>query len=304
MSADGLSVAGVQLKISPDLYQSEEHFSAEIEIRVRQVMEEYGDVDLIVFPEYTSAFLALLPYAGDIRGSVSISDALSRIESGGLACPLLEQEVAARFGQTLRSLLLSEATRVESTMNRVFGSIADTHDVYIAAGTFIAIGGENFLRPELRNRLVIYGPDGTVTYTQDKVFLTDFESDLMGISPGTFSHAESLNINGKEIGFTICRDTFLTEWEKIHADVDLWIDVKAEGEAYSPETDRRFAAALPARIARSSVPFGFTVCLNGSFFDLLWEGKSSSIKKNGSGVETLSLAQSVRDEEVLLLRLQ
>ena len=67
-----------------------------------------------------------------------------------------------------------------------------------------------------------------------------------------------LTIGEKDIAFTICRDTFLTEWEEVHAEADLWIDVKAEGEPYSAETKRRFSLALPARIAASPVPVGFT----------------------------------------------
>ena len=85
------------------------------------------------------------------------------------------------------------------------------------------------------------------------------------------------------------------------ADADLWIDIKGNGEIYTPEVEERFGRALPARLESSGVTAGLTVCLTGRLLDFVWEGPSSveRLDEAGGPVSVLR-ARSVRGEEILV----
>jgi predicted amidohydrolase len=169
-------------------------------------------------------------------------------------------------------------------------------DAWVLAGTRFARARDG----SLRNRVVVYGPDGRVAYTQDKVYLTEFERDVLGLEAAPLGAARGFRIHGYQIGVTICRDTFFEEWEELFEGFDLWIDVKANGVPFTAEERARFLRALPARLAPAHVRYGMTVCLTGGLLDLLWEGESSWIRTDGKGIEFLDRADSPRESELIV----
>ena len=280
-----LRVAAVQLQIRASDLRSFDVFQAHIESLVRSSMAFHPD--LIVFPEYTSVFLALIPYYEQIRSSQSIEQGFTRIEA---ADPLVGE---------FRQLFLLNSGMVQRAMRRIFASAAEEYGVAILAGTYFAWEQRND-EIVLVNRAVLYGSGGEPAYTQDKVYLTPFEEQLLGISPGRLQEAEPIQIRGRRIGITICRDTFFPAWGRVHAGVDLWIDIKANGTAYTEEERERFLRAVPARIEEADIPYGMTVCLTGSLLDLLWEGESSLVLSDPhAGLRFLDRAQSASAEQVL-----
>ena len=256
-------LAGIQLNISEATYRNEQAFSSAMDAEIERAVEAYKP-DVVVFPEYTSVFLALTPFARQIGMSNTLEDAFLEIH---------------RTNQSYRSiqeLFFDQAPRVKAAMDRIWGSLAQKYSVHIVAGTWFARHGD-----QLRNRMALYGPDGDLMYSQDKVFLTEFETEVVHLSPGTVRSARPVLIGESLVGTTICRDTFFDEWDEPFSVADVWIDIKANGTAYTPEEEIQFQDALPARMEASGVPIGLTVCLTGHFLDLFWEGKSFSVKNNG-----------------------
>jgi len=284
-----LRVAAVQLAMDESLLASAAVFAEHVEKLVAEA-REFGP-DLVVFPEYASVFLALLPYYGEIRGSPSAQEGLRRIRARD---PLV---------RSFRDLFLLNSGVAWQAMQEIFGTLARRCGVPILAGSYFAW---DIREGEVRlvNRAVLFGADGRVAYSQDKVFLTPFEEQLLGVSAGSLEDAAPFPLNGHPVGLTLCRDTFFGEFQNRLAGSLLWIDIKANGERYTPEEQARFRRALPARIAEGSVPYGLTVCLTGSFLDLFWEGESSLVRRDGrGGVEFLSRAASPAEEQVLLLEI-
>ena len=280
-----LRVAAVQLKIRQSDLLSFEDFRSRIEALVMRCMA--FEPDLIVFPEYTSVFLALIPYYPLILDSVSAEDGLSRISAED---PLI---------QGFRDLFLVNSGLVERVMQEVFATTARRYGVAVLAGTYFA-WTKREREVALVNRAVVYDRTGEITYTQDKVFLTPFEEQLLEISPGMLDQAEPFELQGHRIGITICRDTFFSDWLQVHAGVDLWIDIKANGAAYNQEERQRFLRAVPARIDEGDIPYGLTVCLTGSLMDMFWEGQSSLARKEpGEEVRFVAKAASATEEEIL-----
>jgi predicted amidohydrolase len=249
--------------------------------------------DLIVFPEYTAAFLALVPHRRALEGAASVAQGLERVRA---ADPLVRD---------LRELFLLNSGWVERAMESVFGDLAGRYGVTILAGSYFAWAeAEN--GAGLTNRAVVFGADGRRVYQQDKVYLTPFEEELLGLSPGKLSAAAPFRVAGARVGLTICRDSFFSAWEEQLRGSDLWVDIKANGTAYTEEERRRFERALPARIRSGGVPYGLTVCLTGAYLDLLWEGASALVQRQSPPracapqIVTLLAALSPREKELLL----
>ena len=254
-----LKLLGIQLKITEAMYVSADAFERAIGSEILKATAAH-DVDIVIFPEYTSVFLALIPYALEVKHAETFFEAFSAIQ---LKDPSLD---------SIQELFMRQSRRVEMTMDSIWGSLAEKHSVFIIAGTWLAKTDDR-----LRNRMAMYGPSGQLIYSQDKVFLTDFELDILNLSPGHIEAAKPVSVNGYLVGTTICRDTFFPEWNILFSDVDIWIDIKANGASYTTEEEARFFDALPARIEESGVPKGLTVCLTGEFLDFFWEGKSFTV---------------------------
>ena len=284
-----LRVAAIQFKIEQSDLRSLAAFRSHVESLVIRSM--VFEPDLIVFPEYTSVFPALIPYHSVIQASQSAADGLSRINARD---PLIDG---------FRDLFLLNSGLAERIMEEVFGTLARRHGVAIIPGTYFAWSDRDG-EAALVNRLVVYDRSGQIIYRQDKVFLTPFEDGLLGISPGVLEQAEPFVLRGQRIGITICRDTFFSQWLRVLSGVDLWIDIKANGALYNEEERQRFLRAVPARITEGNIPYGLTVCLTGTLLDMFWEGVSSFVRKDpGEQVRFVEQASSASQEEILFLEI-
>jgi predicted amidohydrolase len=253
-------LAVVQYAVEPELIDSLERFEEETAARMTQALGESGRPALVVLPEYSNVFPALVPLAGRLAEEGSWEPVAEE----------LQQEEGSPLG--VQRFFLRRAPAVRRWMDRFYGGWAEEHEVWLLAGTYFAAE-----QGELRNRAVLYGPRGEVCYEQDKVYLTPFEKNAVHLSPGTAEEARIFGAAGLRCALTICRDSFFEQWEERFAGAELWIDLKANGERWSEENRQRFRRALPERIAGSGVPWGLTVTLVGEMYGLLWEGPSSLV---------------------------
>ena len=280
-----LRVAAVQLSISAADLASPAAYVEHIQSAVRRCLPFAPD--LILFPEYASAFLAVLPYGGSIRDAGSLEEALH------LA---LEREPLAR---DLHDLFLLNSGLAECGLRELFGGLARRYGVAIGAGSWFAAvpaGG----RTVLVNRAVIFDRQGVELYSQDKVFLTPTEERL-GLRPGRLEAARPFVLRGRRVALTLCRDTFFREWEPLLRNAELWVDLRANGEPYTAEVRESQQRALPARLEGAGVPYGLSVCLTGDLFGLAWEGVSFLARQEGGTARILESAPSLAAEAVLLV---
>ncbi|MGM0432186.1 MAG: nitrilase-related carbon-nitrogen hydrolase [Spirochaetota bacterium] len=282
-----LQVAGIQWEMRSEFILDESRFWEEAESAVELGLSELensesGDQEtLVVFPEYTSLFLALQPYAEYIRHHESIEGAWS--------------QVTADFGyEDLGDLFTRETAAVYDKLER-WSQIARGNDTYLIPGTMLVY---DWRQEQLVNRMVLIEPDGEIGYYQDKVYITPFEEDMLEVEASATNWAEPFSIAGTEVAVTICRDTFFEDWEERFAGVDLWIDLKANGQEYTAETEELFSRALPERISALEETEGMTVCLTGEFMGLLWEGISSAIDAQG---RTLDAAEDPEGFDLITL---
>jgi predicted amidohydrolase len=304
----GLEVVAVQLAVDEKLSRSQWAFRARMRNIVCKAVRDYQP-DLLIFPEYTNVFPALSPYYDQIRKADTFKEALEAIREKH---PEIE---------SFKEVFLHEEEAVEEQMQQVWAELARRWELTIVAGTYFAAAGPTDTQPaapgqpdqpheneptdttELRNRAVVYGPTGSILYYQDKVYLTGFERDILELSPGESRDAGTFPVDGSEVALSICRDTFFDEWELRFQEADLWIDLKANGTRFTEEERSRFQRALPERIAESPVDWGVTVCLTGTYLDLLWEGESAFVRAHGEGVQIVQRSRNPQDADLVYLRI-
>ncbi len=282
--SEPVTVLGIQYKLEIDNYQDIGTFSDSL----HELFEEYLPRErplLVVFPEYTSVPLSLIPESGEFGKYDSFYTAFQKIYSFR--------------DPDINSLFSRRAPYAEKMMDQIWGSLALSYGIYLGAGTVFTLDKTG----DLKNRMYVYGPDGSRIYQQDKVFLTPFEKSVLNLQSGKISDASGLELEGEKIAFTICRDSFFEQWNAIHSESTLWIDLKANGASFDAEQREIFTKALPERIRQTGVPFGMTLCLTGSFLDLFWEGESTLIGKADNDVSLLQRTGNWVDNGAIRLSL-
>ena len=307
-TADGvLELAAVQFAVDERTYADMKAF----EKRVRRLVESAADAgaELVVFPEYINVFLLFSEYDGVIRDSDTVEEAMHRIaEQEGLPAASLPR------------LLTREIAEGVSGIQRLWARLAREEQVTIVAGSaFVQAASE----PErsgtssasdsshggagaatggsIRNRALVFGPDGELIARQDKRYLTPFEMEEAGMGRGRITEADTFRVDGFDVALTICRDSYFSAWEQRFAHADLWLDIRANGEPYGPQVRERFEGALPERVARTPVPAGVSTSLTGSFLDFLWQGPAFVVDAEGRRVAE---SPSPRGTEVLLVSVE
>ncbi|MFP4115300.1 MAG: carbon-nitrogen hydrolase family protein [Spirochaetales bacterium] len=266
---DTVTITTVQYEVRRETYLSVDRFRREMEAIVRHAALQH-DADLVVFPEYVNVFLIAAVYpsiaveATDVNAAVRLIAAQANIEPN------------------IKEILRAHAAEIAAAASGVWTDLAEQYDVSIVAGTVFALAraGDS----ELRNRLLVVDDDGRVVYTQDKAYLTAEEERLLGLSPAPVSEAELVAIEGLDVGITICRDTYFGAWETVFQGIDLWIDLRANGEPYTREVYERFLKTLPERVRESDAVAGVNASLTGEFLGFLWEGPSYAVDATGRRV--------------------
>ncbi len=263
-AAPSLTIAAVQYEVDPESYVSTGAFFESIEPWVRRASR--ANADLVVFPEYINVFLAFHEEVPELLKAQSMEEGMEVVRAN------------VPDGTSIHDVLRSRAAGLGRRMSEVWGKLARRYSLHILAGSYFAAEGR-----ELYNRAVVYGPSGSVEYEQEKVYLTPFERDFLGLSPGRIGDSRLFELEGWDCAVTICRDSFFDEWNRRYEEADLWIEIKANGEVYEEETQELFERALPERIGETGVPYGLTVSLTGAFLDFFWEGTTFVVRSEVGG---------------------
>ncbi|MDA3951295.1 MAG: hypothetical protein PF508_18960 [Spirochaeta sp.] len=257
---DPLIVALIQFAVEEEEYTDHARFRREIDQLLQVAVNRHG-AEFVVFPEYVNVFALLDNYSRRITGAEEIDDLAPIIGAAGGIPQLLRQEIRTDTPE----------------IKAIWSELARTYGVWILAGTAFVETGDG----ALRNQAWLFAPDGRLSYRQDKVFLTPFERHELRLTPGNISRARPFEIDGVSFGLSICRDSYFDEWEVPYADVDLWLDVRANGEIWNGAVRRRFDTAMPERVAETAVDGGLSTSLNGAYLEMVWQGPAFVVDEEG-----------------------
>lgn len=267
-----LAVGAVQFAVSEEIYAGTREFknavNASLDKMERKAESEAPGrrIDLAVFPEYTSAFLALSYLDSDKRSALADDPAAIR-----------------QWKRTTVIRVLKESER--DTMS-IWSEIAAERGYAILAGSTLVVGPNG----GIRNRALLFDRNGTLQWTQDKSFPGAPETELLSLTAGRVSDAEPFVVDGRHIVTTICRDTYNEVWEEVLPPADLWIDIKANELPYTPEY---YDEALAERLPDSPIDRGLTVSLAGEILGFRFSGPTEYLYDFGPVAGTDPWAENV-----------
>ncbi|NLI70505.1 MAG: nitrilase [Firmicutes bacterium] len=157
-----LKVAALQVKIS--LFKDPLDYVNEMHRRVSEALA--AGVHLVAFPEDNNlSLLGMLPGVEEMGKALSDGD--------------LQDAPANTSEITIADVIHYIGPVIAPFLDKLYSILAAAYGLYLMAGSFILPDGGNVV-----NRSFLYGPDGRLIGTQDKVHLMPIETEW-GISPGT-----------------------------------------------------------------------------------------------------------------------
>ena len=301
-AAHSLRIAAAQTRLQ--FYVSAQDFQDHMVSRVDAALALQPD--LIVLPEHFGTGLVALGADPSIRAAQSLDEVMGALLA---ACGEDVQRIMAQSQFSApRALLLAQAEKMREVYCSTFSTLAREHGVYIAAGT-VALPHENEARPAVYNTFFLFGPDGALLGTADKVNLIPLESEQgLDLAPGDAADLLPWRTDLATFGPVICLDGWDAELiaSLTQGGAQVLLEASANPEPWSPQViaDRR--EGLFARVRELAVP-GAECFGVGVLASLPFEGVSRILAPDPTaqdGVRVLAKATSTTEEEVIVAEVE
>ena len=286
-----VDLVAVQARIEPEAYRSADAFRERtLELARRAVAGlESGRPRVVAFPEaYALPLVFWLGTPEDVVGAPSVARAALKLLGRGLR----EDPRTLLRGPTPALLYRTRLPQVWPAYHGAFRQAARETGAYLVAGSLFGplldeepARGLHLQGPTAYNWLAVYSPEGTVLARVPKLRLVPDERKAF-LGRGRFGpHIVQTRIG--RIGVLICLDAF---HEALVERVDAggaWLLVQPSANAAAWEGPW---TADPERVegevwlreglarkleGRENLRYGLNPMLNGSFYDLRFEGRSS-----------------------------
>lgn len=195
-----LRVAALQVKVK--LSKDPLDYAAEVHRMVREAAS--AGAQLAVFPEYNNIqLLGMLPGVEEMSRAIS---------DGGSSEERREERGNRREGSSHPAVTVADVIRyvgpvMSQFLSVLYSTLAAAYRVHVMAGSFLLPDGEGVV-----NRAYLYGPDGRLIGTQDKVHLMPVEMDW-GLSAGTEFHLFETGVG--RVAAPVCMDATFYETFRI-----------------------------------------------------------------------------------------
>lgn len=290
-----ITVAAVQSRIR--LFHDAGHFQRQIAQDVQSAMAH--EPDLVVFPEDIGTGLVALGTPSAARAS-SLQTAMLAVGLRNI-CRVLPYRL--RRISTPRALLMAVAGRMREVYVGTFSELAARHSVFIAAGS-VLLPHENDNSGRVYNTFHLFGPDGAIIDTTDKLNLVDMESaGGLDLTPGA---PADLSVWQTPIGTfapIICFDAWDTDLvgRLVAEGAQMLLVPSANPLTWSEDEAAARREGMYARVREFGVP-GVEPFAVGELAGLAFEGQSYIVAPDADepdGVRILAQAQSATEPEVI-----
>jgi len=280
--------AGLRFYSAPDEFR--EHMGA----LVRRAAQEQPD--LIVLPEDIGTGLLGLGLDAEMLASSSLPDIVAALTQQAEGVSAL----AAQCLPATTALMLSRAPQVRQVYLETFAALARETSTWIAAGT-ILLPHDDSTR-QVFNTFFLFGPDGQVAGTADKVNLIPLEGAAgLGLTPGDRQSVAPWVTPVATLGPVICADAWDAELVRglVHSGAQILLCPSANPERWTEGVREDRLRGLYARVRELGVP-GVECFAVGSLAQMPFEGRSWIIAPDGQGgVEVLAQAEDAVGETVI-----
>lgn len=298
-------------RISLQAASSEQSFSTELERIVGTALPHLAKdrPNLVVLGEILGLPLALTGKRGYLSRHMHTSNVAISMLALTYARRMLHYRRLYPGISLVRSLLLS----LSDTMYRPFVStlskLAAEHEIYLSASTIAPhvhcstsaadIGrfgrrhlGRVYLPdgPGVYNSGFLWGPDGNLIGTTDKVFLTDSEKSVLDLTSGDLESVQAFETEIGKIGIAISLDAFTPEYlhklDSLGACIVIQNDANDQPWASASKTcgwqPQEWLNSVLGSVQDDYPHLHYNVCamMVGNFFDITFDGQSSITKKS------------------------
>jgi len=298
-------------RISVKAAASEASFAAELERIVGMAVPHLASdrPNLVVLGEVLGLPLALSGKRGTIpRRMRSASVAISMLALG-YARNMLYYRRAFPGISVIRSLLLSLSDTLYRPFTGTLSQLAARHHIYLSAttitphvygstdrGKIARFGNRQAGRvylpadPGVYNTGFLWGPDGSLLGTTDKVFITDSERTTLDVTPGELDAVRPFETEMGKLGIAISLDAFTSEYLRRLDDQGTCIVIQNDandgvwaGPSKTCEWQPQEWLNSVLGCLQDEYPnLMYNVCPMqvGNFFDILFDGQSTITMKS------------------------
>jgi predicted amidohydrolase len=311
------ALVAVQLEIDAEVLASPDAYRAHLEAECERALSEGGgdqaDARLVVFPEIAGhlALVALGPPAARRAKTLGTALAASAIRR---PFDVLRGLATTRLLDGRHAVLAALAPDGERWWKSVFGPLAKQHAAYIVAGSYLRLHADG----SLTNASLLYGPDGRLLATTDKVNLVPGMEDgargALGLARGD-ANVPIIETPMGRVATLICYDGFRephTRTERFIALgprlADRGVDIVANpaanpwpwrgpwkfneaGENLTRDAQWDLEGLCGSLRQAPLARYGITAHLVGKVLDLAFEGTSEIVERVGSEVRVLARAE-------------
>ena len=308
----------VSNRINVQAAKTPQHFSAELARIVKLAVPHLASdrPNLIVLGEVLGLPLALSGPQGILSRSMhSASNAITLLAPAYVTRMLHYHRVYPGIS-LVRSLLLSLSDVLYRPFITTLSHLAAKYSIYLSATTisphvqrstssidirhFGQLGATSVYLPEssgVYNTGFLWGPDGKLFGTTDKVFITEGEQTTLDLTPGDLNSVQAFPTEFGRVAFAISLDAFTPEYLRRLDELEVQILMQNDANDQPWTTPSKACGWQPQEWLNSVLGslqedythLSYNVCPMqvGNFFDITFDGQSTITKKSNNDPDPL-----------------
>ena len=298
-------------RISLQAATSEHSFATELERIVDMAVPNLAPdrPNLVVLGEILGLPLALSGKRGYLSRLMHTSNVAISMLALGYGRRMIHYRRLYAGISLVRSLLLSLSDVMYRPFASTLSKLAARHSVYLSASTITPHvqcststvdisrfgrrhSGKVFLPdgPGVYNTGFLWGPDGSLIGTADKIFLTDNEKATLDLTPGNLDSVQVFETEIGKIGIAVSQDAFTPEYlqrlDSLGACIVIQNNANDRPWASPSKTcdwqPQEWLNSVLGSVQDDYPHLHYNICPMqvGNFFDLTFDGQSTITKKS------------------------
>ncbi len=300
-------------RINLQAAKTPQHFSRELE-RIVELAVPHLATDtpnLVVLGEILGLPLALSGPQGILSRSMSSASNAISLLAPAYVMRMLHYRHLYPGISLVRSLLLSLSDVMYRPFVTTLSHLAAKHGIYLSATTigphvyrstssvdirhFGQAGATSVYLPEspgVYNTGFLWGPDGRLLGSTDKVFITASEQATLDLMPGDLSAVQAFTTEFGKVGFAISLDAFtpryLQRLDELAVQIIMQNDANDQPWATSSKTcawqPQEWLNSVLGSVQEDYTHLAYNVCPMqvGNFFDITFDGQSTITQKSNN----------------------
>ena len=288
-----------------------QHFSTELERVVGLAVPHLAQnqPNLVVLGEVLGLPLALSGLQGIISRSMHSASSAITLLAPGYAQRMLHYRRLYPSISLVRSLLLSLSDVMYRPFVTTLSHLAAKHHIYLSATTISphvlrstsSVDIRHFGQrgatsvylpagPNVYNTGFLWGPDGTLLGTTDKVFVTESEQTTLDLTAGDLNAVQAFTTELGNVGFAISLDAFTpTYLRRLDVqEVQIIMQNDANDQLWTLPSNtciwqpQEWLNSVLGSVQANYTHLAYNVCPMqvGNFFDVSFDGQSTITKKS------------------------